>query len=192
MSLADIKARISAEAQDQIRAIEAENDARVAEITGKAEAEVKAIRDSYGERLSKEEPEVARRRKIVAELDAAKVDLGVRQTLVGEAFESSLRRLAEMPRDQYVAFANRLMEQAVRTGHEVVLVGRGEKHLDKSWLDEYNTAHQTSLVLSPDRLSISGGFVLRDGRIDVNCSWDMLLEDIRSEIESEVVRKLFP
>lgn len=192
MSLADIKARISAEAQDQIRAIEAENDARVAEITGKAEAEVKAIRDSYGERLSKEEPEVARRRKIVAELDAAKVDLGVRQTLVGEAFESSLRQLAEMPRDQYVAFANRLMEQAVRTGHEVVLVGRGEKHLDKSWLDEYNTAHQTSLVLSPDRLSISGGFVLRDGRIDVNCSWDMLLEDIRSEIESEVVRKLFP
>lgn len=192
MSLADIKARISAEAQDQIRAIEAENDARVAEITGKAEAEVKAIRDSYGERLSKEEPEVARRRKIVAELDAAKVDLGVRQTLVGEAFESSLRQLAEMPRDQYVAFANRLMEQAVRTGHEVVLVGRGEKHLDKSWLDEYNTAHQTSLVLSPDRLFISGGFVLRDGRIDVNCSWDMLLEDIRSEIESEVVRKLFP
>lgn len=192
MSLADIKARISAEAQDQIRAIEAENDARVAEITGKAEAEVKAIRDSYGERLSKEEPEVARRRKIVAELDAAKVDLGVRQTLVGEAFESSLRQLAEMPRDQYVAFANRLMEQAVRTGHEVVLVGRGEKHLDKSWLDEYNTAHQTSLVLSPDRLSISGGFVLRDGRIDVNCSWDMLLEDIRSEIESEVVKKLFP
>ncbi len=192
MSLADIKARISAEAQDQIRAIEAENDARVAEITGKAEAEVKAIRDSYGERLSKEEPEVVRRRKIVAELDAAKVDLGVRQTLVGEAFEGSLRQLAEMPRDQYVAFANRLMEQAVRTGHEVVLVGRGEKHLDKSWLDEYNTAHQTSLVLSPDRLSISGGFVLRDGRIDVNCSWDMLLEDIRSEIESEVVKKLFP
>lgn len=192
MSLADIKARISAEAQDQIRAIEAENDARVAEITGKAEAEVKAIRDSYGERLSKEEPEVARRRKIVAELDAAKVDLGVRQSLVGEAFASSLRQLAEMPRDQYVAFANRLMEKAVRTGHEVVLVGRGEKHLDKSWLDEYNTAHQTSLVLSPDRLSISGGFVLRDEKIDVNCSWDMLLEDIRSEIESEVVKKLFP
>lgn len=192
MSLADIKARISAEAQDQIRAIEAENDARVAEITGKAEAEVKAIRDSYGERLSKEEPEVARRRKIVAELDAAKVDLGVRQSLVGEAFASSLRQLAEMPRDQYVAFANRLMEKAVRTGHEVVLVGRGEKHLDKSWLDEYNTAHQTSLVLSPGRLSISGGFVLRDEKIDVNCSWDMLLEDIRSEIESEVVKKLFP
>ena len=52
MSLADIKARISAEAQDQVRAIEAENNALVADIEKKAAGEAKAIRDSYGERLA--------------------------------------------------------------------------------------------------------------------------------------------
>ena len=41
MSLADIKARISAEAQDQVRAIEAENNALVADIEKKAAGEAK-------------------------------------------------------------------------------------------------------------------------------------------------------
>ena len=66
MSLADIKARISAEAQEQVRAIEAENNALVADIERKAAGEAKAIRDSYGERLAREEPEVLKRREIVA------------------------------------------------------------------------------------------------------------------------------
>lgn len=192
MSLADIKARISAEAQEQVHAIEAENEALVAAIEKKADGEVKAIRDSYRERLAREEPEVLKRREIVAELDAKKADLGVRQDLVSEAFATSLRQMAEMPGDKYVAFANTLLKKAVRTGNEVVFVGKGEKHLDKAWLDGYNSAQHTSLTLASERLPIAGGFVLRDDKIDINCSWDMLLEDIRSEIESEVVKKLFP
>mgnify|MGYP000955150061 CR=1 FL=1 len=192
MSLADIKARISAEAQEQVRAIEAENNALVAGIEKKTDSEIKAIRDAYRERLAKEEPEVLKRREIVAELDAKKADLGVRQDLVSESFAASLRQMAEMPRDKYVAFANALLKKAVRTKSEVVLVGKGEKYLDKAWLDGFNSANQTSLTLSSERLPIAGGFVLKDDRIDINCSWDMLLEDIRSEIESEVVKKLFP
>ena len=192
MSLADIKARISAEAQEQVRAIEAENNALVAGIEKKTDSEIKAIRDAYRERLAKEEPEVLKRREIVAELDAKKADLGVRQDLVSESFAASLRQMAEMPRDQYVAFAETLLKKAVRTKNEVVLVGKGEKYLDKAWLDGFNSANQASLTLSSERLPIAGGFVLKDDRIDINCSWDMLLEDIRSEIESEVVKKLFP
>jgi len=192
MSLADIKARINAEAQDQVRAIEAENNALVSDIERKAADEAKAIRDSYSERLAREEPEVLKRREIVAGLDAKKVDLGVRQDLVNESFAASLRQMSEMPRDKYVAFANTLLKKAVRTKSEVVLVGKGEKYLDKAWLDGFNSANQASLTLSSERLPISGGFVLRDDRVDVNCSWNMLLEDIRSDIESEVVKKLFP
>ena len=185
MSLADIKARISAEAQDQVRAIEAENNALVADIEKKAAGEAKAIRDSYGERLAREEPEVLKRREIVAGLDAKKVDLGVRQDLVNESFAASLRQMSEMPRDKYVAFANALLKKAIRTKS-------AEKDLDKAWLDGFNSANQASLTLSSERLPIAGGFVLRDDRVDVNCSWNMLLEDIRSDIESEVVKKLFP
>lgn len=191
MSLADIKAKISAESQAQIRAIESDNDAKIREITKQVDAEVKSVQDSYAARLAKEEPEVLKRREIVAELDAKRVDLGTKRRLVDEAFAASLRQLSELSSDVYLGFATRLLNEAVSTGHETVVVSRDEKHLNQRWLDSYNSDHQTSLTLAEDRLAMAGGFVLRNDKIDTNCSWEMLLEDIRPEIESEVVKKLF-
>lgn len=191
MALADIKAKIKADSQAQIKAIEAENDEKVREISRKVNAEIKTVQDSYAARLAKEEPEVLRRREIVAELDAKRVDLGTRQRLVTEAFDASLKQMVEMAPDKYVKFADKLMAQAVVTGKEVVFVGKNEKHLDQRWLDGYNASHNTSLTLSQEKLPISGGFILRNDRIDTNCSWEMLIADARADIETEVVKRLF-
>lgn len=191
MALADIKAKIQADAQAQIKAIEAENDEKVREISRKANAEIKEIQDSYAVRLGKEEPEVLRRREIVAELDAKRVDLGVRQRLVGEAFDAALKQLVELAPDKYVKFADKLLAQAVSTGKEVVFVGKNEKHLDQRWIDGYNASHSTSLTISNEKLPIAGGFILRNEKIDTNCSWEMLLADCRADIETEVVKRLF-
>lgn len=191
MALADIKSKIKADSQAQIQAIESENSAKIREITQKVNAEVKEVQAAYAARLAKEEPEVLRRREIVAGLDAKRVDLGVRQRLVGEAFDASLKQMVDLAPDKYVEFANKLMAEAVETGHEIVFTGKNEKHLDQKWLDGYNSAHHTSLTLSPDKIDISGGFVLRNDKIDTNCSWDMLVRNIRGDIESEVVKKLF-
>ncbi|MDR2178886.1 MAG: V-type ATP synthase subunit E [Synergistaceae bacterium] len=191
MSLADIKAKINAEAQAQIKAVEAENDARVSAVNRQADSEAKAVQASYKERFAKEEPEISRRRQIVADLDANKVDLGVKQRLIGEAFEGALRKLTELPHDNYLSFVHKLMEKAVVTGEEVILIGKNERYIDGAWLDSYNASHSTRLSFSGDRLPISGGFVLRNGKIDINCSWDMLVRDIRPEIEADVVKRLF-
>ena len=191
MALADIKAKIKADSQAQIKALEAENDEKVREISRKVNAEIKTVQDSYAARLAKEEPEVLKRREIVAELDAKRIDLGVRQRLLGEAFEAALKQMVEMAPDKYVKFADKLMSQAVSTGNETVFVGTNEKHLDQRWIDGYNASHNTSLTLSAEKLPISGGFVLRNDRIDTNCSWDMLIADTRADIETEVVKRLF-
>ena len=191
MALADIKAKIEAEKQANIKAIEAENDEKVREISRKVNAEIKEVQDSYAVRLGKEEPEVLRRREIVAELDAKRIDLGVRQRLVGEAFDAALKQLVELAPDKYVKFADKLLSQAVSTGKEVVFVGKNEKHLDQRWIDGYNASHNTSLTISGEKLPIAGGFVLRNDKIDTNCSWEMLLADSRADIETEVVKRLF-
>ena len=191
MALADIKNKIKADSQAKIKAIEAENDEKVREISRKVNAEIKEVQDAYAVRLGKEEPEVLRRREIVAELDAKRIDLGVRQRLVGEAFDAALKQLVELAPDKYVKFADKLMAQAVSTGKEVVFVGKNEKHLDQRWIDGYNASHGTSLTISNDKMPIAGGFVLRNDKIDTNCSWEMLLADSRADIETEVVKRLF-
>ena len=191
MSLADIKAKISAEAQAQVKSIETENEAQISAVTKRSNAEIKDIQASYRDRFAKEEPEIMKRREIVAGLDADKVDLGVKQRLIGEAFEGASRLLSEMQRDKYLSFVGKLIEKAVVTGEEIILISKDERHIDGAWLDGYNSSHRTHVTISGDRLPISGGFVLRNGKIDINCSWDMLIGDIRPDIESEVVKRLF-
>jgi V/A-type H+-transporting ATPase subunit E len=191
MSLADIKAKINAEAQAQIKTIETENDARVSAVAKEADDEVKAIQTSYKNRFAKEEPEILKRREIVAGLDAKKTDLGVKRRLIDESFDGALRALTDLPRDRYLGFVGTLMDKAVSTGDEVLLVGKDERHIDGSWLDGYNASHSTRLSFSGERLPISGGFVLRNGKIDINCSWNMLMEALRSEIEPDVIQRLF-
>ncbi|MDR1875803.1 MAG: hypothetical protein LBQ90_12425 [Synergistaceae bacterium] len=190
MSLADIKAKISAEAGSQADAILAEGKKQSTAITRDADEQVRAIQNAWKERFTKEEPEVARRREIVARLDAAKVDLGVRQRIIGEAFDGALRQLTDLPRDRYLSFVRTLLERA-GAGSEVVFVGKNERHIDAGWINEYNASHQTSLTLADERLPIAGGFVLRQGKIDVNCSWDMLVRDIRQDLEADAVKQLF-
>ena len=191
MSLADIKAKINAEAQAQVSSIEAENDAKISAVAKQADDEAKAIQASYRDRFAREEPEIVKRREIVAGLDADKVDLGVKQRLIGEAFESASRLLSELPRDKYLSFVWNLMEKAVVTGDEVLLVGKDEQHIDGAWLDNYNSSHQTRISFADKRLPMSGGFMIRNGKIDIDCTWDMLIGDIRPDIESEVVKRLF-
>jgi V/A-type H+-transporting ATPase subunit E len=191
MSLADIKIKISAEAQAQVKAITAESDGRIADIVKRADEEAKTIRNSYRDRFAKEEPEILKRREIVANLDAAKIDLGVKRKLVGESFAEALRLLTELPRDKYLSFVQTLLEKAVETGDEVLFVGKNERHIDGAWLDSYNASHSARLSFAGERLPISGGFVLRNGKIDINCSWDMLIGDIRPDIELDVVKRLF-
>ncbi|MDR1376098.1 MAG: hypothetical protein LBJ22_01190, partial [Synergistaceae bacterium] len=161
MSLADIKAKINAEAQAQIKAVETENDARVSAVSKQADSDVKSIQASYKDRFAKEEPEILKRRQIVAGLDANKVDLGVKQRLIGEAFEGALRKLTELPHDKYLSFIHTLMEKAVVSGEEILFVGKNERNIDGAWLDSYNASHSTRISFSSDRLPISGGFVLR-------------------------------
>jgi V/A-type H+-transporting ATPase subunit E len=190
MSLADIKAKITAEAKSQVDAILEEGKKRSAALAKDADEQIRGIQNSWKERFAKEEPEVARRREIVARLDAARVDLGVRQRIVGEAFDGALRQLADLPKDKYLSFVRALLEKA-GAGNEAVLVGKNERYIDAGWISEYNASHQANLVLSDERLPITGGFVLRQGKIDVNCSWDMLVRDIRPDLEADAVKRLF-
>jgi len=102
-----------------------------------------------------------------------------------------LRVLTDLAQDKYLGFVHKLLEKAVVTGEEILLVGKNERHIDGAWLDNYNASHKTSISFSGDRLPISGGFVLRNGKIDINCSWDMLVGSIRPELESDVIKRLF-
>lgn len=191
MALADIKKKIETEARQEagklLQRAREEADAILAE----ADLQAEKMRQSYERRLQEEEPEVLRRRRIVADMDVQRLELGARREVIGKTFETALGVLRALPAEKYEAFVTALLENAMITKSEEVLVGRKEKVITAAWLEKFNKAHDASLTLSSEKLDGSGGFVLSQGRVDVNCTFDMLVHSLTEDLEADVVERLF-
>ena len=191
MSLSDIKAKIEADARAEAGEILAAAQAHVDAIKRETEEEIRRMADLQKARLEKETPEILRRREIVAKLDVNKEDLSARRGLIDEAFEATKAKMAGMDGNAVKRFAEALLAQAVETKDETLVVGRGEKNLDAGWLKAYNEKSGSNLKISEEKAPIIGGFILRRGLVDVNCSWEMLIRTAREELEAETVKRLF-
>jgi V/A-type H+-transporting ATPase subunit E len=191
MGLSDIKKKIETEAQEEVDRILEKAKQEVVRLQEDTKKKVDETKSSYSERFEKERPEILRRREIVANLDVARLQLGAKQTLIGKSFEEAVSLIDNLPHDKYLGFVQQLLKKAVDTGKEVVFVGGGENKITKEWLNDFNTKNNTQLSLSNDRIPIKGGFVIKNERIDTNCSFDMLVNWIRDDIESDIVTKLF-
>lgn len=191
MSLADIKNKIQADANAEAEQIIENAKAQADEINKETDSRIQEIKDFYKERFNKEKPEILDRREIVAKLDVGKMKLGVKQSLIQNAFEEALKSLTSLSKEKYLGFVEALLDQAVETGQEEILLGESEKKITKEWVNTYNDKKGKKLVLSKDKLPISGGFVLRNGNISTNCSFEMLLNWIREDLEADVVKRLF-
>lgn len=190
MSLADIKNKIEADAKKESQQLIEKAQSQVDEIYAKSKAESSSVEDSYTARFKKEEPEILNRREIVAGLDVKKINLDAEQDLITQSFEEAVKVLASIPKEKYLGFVESLLDQAIETGKEVVHISGKDKYLTKTWLDTFNKDHKVSLSLVKDAL-ISGGFVLQNGNISTNCSFDMLVGWIRDDLEADVVKRLF-
>lgn len=192
MSLAQITDKIEKDAKAEAERILAKAREDEAKIKSEADAEVKKLEDASQSRFDKERPEIFRRREIVARLDINKLKLGSQRRLINDVFDGALANLRSLDRNKYLALCTGLLKKAVKSGSEVIEFSRDEKYLDRSWVEHFNKEHDTEITVSDKKGDFSGGFVLSDGRIDINCSWEMLIQSAREQMETKVVKRLFP
>jgi V/A-type H+-transporting ATPase subunit E len=192
MSLAQITEKIERDARDEAEKIISAAREREREIRRDAEREIKHIEEAASARFGKERPEIFKRREIVARLDVDKLHLGVKRQLIQDVFDEGLKRLKGLKKDEYLRFCEVLLKEAANTGSEVMEISQGEQFIGPEWVAAFNSSNAKKITISPDRQDFSGGFVLNDGRVSVNCSWEMLMRAAQEKLEPEVVKRLFP
>ena len=189
--------RIEADAREQAKAIIAEAEAECAEIRKENE---KKAQERYLELIrngTKDCESGLERRKSAAEMDAKKSVLALKQDCVAEAFDMAKRRLADMPEDSYVGFLASLAASAAADGSgEIVLSARDRERCGKAVLERANAALAAkgltpALTLAADSREISGGLILRQGGVEVNCSIEALVEALKGPMTADVARTLF-
>ncbi|WP_294512005.1 V-type ATP synthase subunit E family protein [uncultured Intestinimonas sp.] len=192
---ADVQKEIDA-ALDQARAQAQEIEARY---ESQAQTQAEAIR-----RKGEQDAALRQERLVdVAKLEARKTILAARQDMVGQAFDLALKKLLELPDQEYIALLAKLAVAASRTGHEQVIFSQKDRsRYGKQVVTMANDmlakkagprADESAgrLTLAEESRPMAGGLILRDGRVETNCSFEVLIHLQRDALSAEVARALF-
>lgn len=191
-----ITGRIEAEAKAKAAEISAEADAKAAEI--RAENEKKA-QEKYWALIREGTVEceaMLAREKRMAEMESKKDILALKQSMVSEAFDKACDMIINLPENDYVNFMARMAAEAANGNEEVVFNERDKAVRGDAVVKAANELlaakdKDAKLKVAADTKSISGGFVLRQGGIEVNCSVETLVDLQRSDMASSLAAVLF-
>ena len=198
-----ITGQIDADVQKEIGAALDQARAQAKEIEARYESQAQ----TQGEALRRkgEQDAALRRERLVdvARLEARKTLLATKQDLVGQAFDLALKKLLELPDQEYIALLAKLAVAASRTGREQVIFSQKDRsRYGKQAVTMANDMlakqagphadHTSMLTLAEESRPMAGGLILRDGRVETNCSFEVLIHLQRDALSAEVARVLFP
>ncbi len=162
-----------------------------------AEKEAEKRREQILGRARKEAEEQKRRILGIARLDARKQMLGAKQELIKEALQQALAALLNLGEQDYFALLKKMLLVSITTGEEAVLLSpRDRARIPEDFWKELReelaaAGNNHQLLLSEETLEIPGGFVLRSGGVEINNSFNSLIEMYRDELEMEAAAILF-
>ena len=189
-----ITARIGQDSQAEIDALLAEAKAKAADIAAKARSDAQAAAGevmAQGQRTAAERED---RLASVAQLECRKAALAAKQEVIEEAFQLALKKLLALPEDKYVALLAGLAAQAAVTGKEKLIFSQADRaRVGKAVVSTANgkLGKAGALTLSEESRPMDGGFILSDGAVEVNCTFDTLIRLQRGALAGEVANVLF-
>ena len=184
--------RISGDAQAEIDAILNEARAEAAEITAGYEAQAKAEADEILARGERSAAEREERLVSMTQLECRKALLAARQEVIDDSFRQALKKLLELPEEDYVALLVKLAVQAAPKGTGKLIFSQADRaRMGKAVVMAANEKLNGSLTLSEEARPMSGGFVLSDGAVEVNCSFETLVRLQKAELTGKVAGVLF-
>lgn len=140
-----------------------------------------------------------RRERIVsgAELKARNEKLAAKQSVIDSVFDQSIEELCKMSNDDMKKFIKNMILSSDITGDEKIILNKeGKSLLDKSLLNTINSELKANgkkgeLTISDEVRTFKGGFILEKDGIEINNTFEDLVNSSRDDLEFEVANVLF-
>lgn len=172
------------DAQKEAAAIEAQAEAEVAAIRARLDEGREKLRDEFAERAAKEREDILKRAATNAELDGRKELLSRKRALIDEAYDKAFERLCAFRGEERRAVLKKLIEREASGTEELRPAAADREALSA-------LVAGTGLRLGANAEGISGGFMLVGDNFVKNCSFEALMEDVKSRTLEKAAKILF-
>lgn len=116
-----------------------------------------------------------------AELSARDEKLTAKQEVIERVFNLAKEKLKNLKEEEYLAYLKATLEDIKLEGGETIIVPERMKAKVK----------ELGLSAKVSEETVDSGFVIKDGGIILNHTFDSLVDDIRDDLEIEIAQSLF-
>ena len=192
MSIENITTNILSDA-DSIAKISLMNAEKTKQdIIDNAKGEAEAIKKAAAEKAEKEAENLKSRKVSAAELQGRKMMLSAKQEAIKKGFGAALNKLKKMSEDEYVSFLSDEIVKVPNCEGTLILNEQDREKIGEKLVNTVNDRLKgEKIALSNKTVKSSGGFVLKNGDIEINSTFETLLDSIKDELTSEVANALF-
>lgn len=138
-------------------------------------------------------------RRISAAAESASVSvrnkmlLKTRVECIYEAINAAVKKLENLPDDEYFELLRRLIKSnAEEKEGELLLNSRDLKRLPPDFINSVNRdLNSGKLTVCPENADIDGGFILKYGDIEINCSFSAIASSKSDRLKDSAAKVLF-
>lgn len=161
------------------------------DIINKAKEEAAEIIKASAEKAQKEAESLKSRKVSAAELQMRKMMLQAKQDAIKNSFNTALEKLKNMPEEKYI---NYLAEEIIKVPNNgtIILNKKDKEKIGEKLIKLVNEKlNAEKYTLSNNTVNSSGGFVLKSGNIEINNTFEAILDSMKDELTNEVAGALF-
>lgn len=192
MSIENITSKILSDAQDYANSSLMDAEKTKQEILNRAKNEAEVLIKTEAEKAANDALELKNRKVSAAELQGRKMLLSAKQEAINKSFDAAIEKLKAMPEVEYLNF---LVQEVVRIPDcqgSIVLNAKDRESIGERLVKAVNEKLGAEKVaLSKDTVETSGGFVLKRGNVEINSTFETLLDAMRDQLTSEIADVLF-
>lgn len=132
-----------------------------------------------------------------AKLKVRNDKLAEKQSVMNGVFEEAINRLCSISTEEFESFIKRsILSMDIEGDENLILNEEGLKIIGLEFMDELNKALKDKGLKGEVRLlkkegNFKGGFLLEKNGIEINSTYEALIESLRDELEFEVAKVLF-
>lgn len=177
--------KIIADADETVKKILAEAKESAGATVKAAEEKAEKERARSAKALAEEKDKIIAKQISGAEMQAKKAVLAEKQRILEEVIEEAQKRLISLPDGQYSEVIGKMLDNIDKSlGTEVIVAPKDRDRLA-------GVVEQKGFALSDRTENISGGFIIRNGDIEYNYSFDSIISIEKEEIQRMAAKILF-
>ncbi len=172
--------------------IKNKSDIKCDDIIENAQRRANEIKNEGSTKSQKVKEDILIRAQSSAELKRHSVMLAAKREIISSALESAQNYLCELPDEQYFVLIYKMIAKYSEPYEgEICFSSNDIKRLPADFFSNLSECSKGKLIVSETPVKINGGFIIRYGAIEVNCSFDSMFSSSFEQFSDAVSKLLF-